>query len=74
VLHGRRSAGLPDPGEVAALGFTLVGLNPDGREAEQRAYAETEVKVQVLERLVAETRAELASMQPRRKRALHLPE
>ena len=37
VSHGRRPARLPHPGEVAVLGFPLVGLDPDGRVSKVRA-------------------------------------
>jgi len=38
VLHGRRSAWLPYPGEVAPLGFPFVGLDPDDRVGQVRAF------------------------------------
>jgi hypothetical protein len=38
VPHGGRSAWLPYPGEVAALSFAFVGLNPDGRVGQVCAF------------------------------------
>ena len=38
VLHGRRPAWLPYPDEVAALGFPLVCLDPDGCVGKVRAF------------------------------------
>lgn len=46
------------------------GTEKAKHEAELRAQAEAQVKIKALERLVTETRAELASIQPRRKRLL----
>lgn len=44
------------------------GAEKAKHEAGQRAQAQADAKIQELERLVAEMRAELASMQPRRRR------
>ena len=44
------------------------GAEKAKHEADQRAQAQADAKIQALERLVAETRAELASMQPKRRR------
>ena len=44
------------------------GVEKAKREADQRAQAQADAKIQALVRLVAETRAELASMQPKRRR------
>jgi type VI protein secretion system component VasK len=44
------------------------GVEKAKREADQRAQAQADAKIQALERLVAEMRAELASMQPKRRR------
>lgn len=49
----------------------VSGAEKAGHEADQRAQAEAAAKIQALERLVAEMQAELASMQPKRRR-LHL--
>jgi hypothetical protein len=38
VPHGRRSAWLPCPREVAPLGPTLVSLDPDGRAGKVRSF------------------------------------
>lgn len=52
----------------------VSGAERTRREAIERSQAEDKVKIATLERLLAETRAELASRQPKRKRAPRLPE
>jgi len=44
------------------------GAEKARREADQRAQAQADAKIQALERLVAEMRAELTSIQPKRRR------
>ena len=39
MLHGWRPAWLPDPDQAAALGFPLVGLDPDRYVEEMRVFA-----------------------------------
>jgi hypothetical protein len=43
------------------------------RRADERAQVEGKAKIEALERLLTETRTELASLQPRRRRALEWP-
>jgi hypothetical protein len=44
------------------------GAEKAKRAADERAQAEADAKIQALERLIAETRCELASLQMKRKR------
>jgi hypothetical protein len=46
------------------------GADRARREAGQRTQAEADARIQALEKLIAETRVELASLQPKRRRAL----
>jgi hypothetical protein len=44
------------------------------RKAGERSQAEDKAKIEALGQLLAETRAELASLQPKRRRAIRLPD
>ena len=44
------------------------------RRAGERSQAEDKAKIEALGQLLAETRAELASLQPKRRRATRLPD
>jgi hypothetical protein len=48
------------------------GAEKARREADERSQAEDKARIKDLERVLAETRAELASIQPKRKRGLQL--
>ena len=41
------------------------------RRVDERTQAESKAKIEILERLLTETRAELATLQPKRRRSLH---